>query len=114
MSVFPYLVAVWLIVVSLYAVITSRDLVHLVLCMGVMQSATYVLLLAIGYQDGATAPVIQAAPSPPPTVDAVVQALALTDVVVSATVSAVFLAIALQAHKRTGTFDPRALRPLRD
>ncbi len=47
-----YLVAVWLLLVGLYGVITSRHLVHLVLCLGVMQASTYVLLLAIGWRVG--------------------------------------------------------------
>jgi multicomponent Na+:H+ antiporter subunit C len=43
----------------------------------------------------------------------VVQALTLTDVVVEATVSALLLALALQAEKRFGTVDPEDIRALR-
>jgi multicomponent Na+:H+ antiporter subunit C len=46
-------------------------------------------------------------------VDPVVQALALTDVVVEAAVTALLLAFAVQAHKRFGTLDPEELRQLR-
>jgi multicomponent Na+:H+ antiporter subunit C len=46
-------------------------------------------------------------------VDPVVQALVLTDIVVSAAMTALLLAIALQVHKRRGTLDPQHLRPLR-
>ena len=41
-----------------------------------------------------------------PAVNPVVQALALTDVVVEAAVTALLLAFAIQAHKRFGTLDP--------
>jgi multicomponent Na+:H+ antiporter subunit C len=44
-------------------------------------------------------------------VDPVVQALTLTDVVVGTTVTALLLALAVQAHKRYGTLDPQDLRP---
>jgi multicomponent Na+:H+ antiporter subunit C len=37
----------------------------------------------------------------------------LTDVVVEATVIALLLSLAVQAHKRTGSLDPDQLRPLR-
>ena len=47
------------------------------------------------------------------TVDPVVQALTLTDVVVSVTVAALLLALAIQVQKRTGTADPDELEPLR-
>ncbi len=43
-----------------------------------------------------------------------VQALTLTDVVVGGTVTALLLAIAVQALKRFGTLDPDELDPLRD
>ena len=41
------------------------------------------------------------------------QALALTDVVVEAAVTALLLAIAVQAHKRFGTLDPQELVQLK-
>ena len=113
MSVFPYLVAVWLLVVGLWGVITSRHLVHLVLCLSVMQASTYVLLLAIGYRTGGKAPIFADIAPKTPVVDPVVQALTLTDVVVEATVTAVLFALAIQAHHRFGTADPDRIGELR-
>ena len=113
MSVAPYLVAAWLLVIGLYGVITSRHLVHLVLCLSVMQASTYVLLLGIGYRTGGTAPIFADISPHTRVVDPVVQALTLTDVVVEATVTAVLFALAIQAHRRFGTADPDALGELR-
>ena len=113
MSVIPYLVAVWLLVIGIYGVITSRHLVHLVLCLSVAQASTYVLLLAIGYRIPGRAPIFADLPSGTPVVDPVVQALTLTDVVVEATVTAVLLALAIQAYKRFGSADPDRLGELR-
>jgi multicomponent Na+:H+ antiporter subunit C len=112
-SVLAYLVVIWLLIVGLYGVVTSRNLIHMVVCLSVAQSSTYLLLLAIGYVDEATAPIFYDIPPKAPVVDPVVQALTLTDVVVGATVTALLLALAVQAHKRTGSLDPDALRPLR-
>ena len=42
-----------------------------------------------------------------------VQALALTDIVVGATVTALLLALVVQVRKRHGTVDPDALSELR-
>jgi multicomponent Na+:H+ antiporter subunit C len=109
----PYVVAAWLLLVGLYGVITSRHLVHLVLCIGVMQASTYVLLLAVGYRTGGRAPIFADLPPGTPVVDPVVQALTLTDVVVEATVTAVLLALVVQAHKRFGTTDPDRLGVVR-
>jgi multicomponent Na+:H+ antiporter subunit C len=112
-SVFPFLVAVWLVGIGLYGVVTSRNLVHLVICLTVMQASTYVLLLAVGYRSGAKAPVYADIPAGTQIVDPVVQALTLTDVVVEATVAALLLALAVQTHKRFGTVDPDELGALR-
>jgi multicomponent Na+:H+ antiporter subunit C len=109
----PQLVTVWLFAVGLYGIVTSRNLIHMVTCLSVVQSSTYVLLLTIGFRKDATAPIFLDVPVGTPAVDPIVKALALTDVVVGATVSALLLALAVQAHKRHGTLDPEEFRALR-
>jgi multicomponent Na+:H+ antiporter subunit C len=113
MTVVPYLVAAWVFCVGLYGIVTSRNLIHLIICLSVSQSSTLVLLLAIGYRSGGTAPIFFDIPNNARVVDPVVQALTLTDVVVGVTVVALLLALAVQIHKETGTLDPEALRPMR-
>jgi multicomponent Na+:H+ antiporter subunit C len=113
MDILPYVVAAWVMVVGLYGIVTSRDLIHLVICLSVVQSSTYVVLIAIGYKKGGEPPVFADRPPSPRAVDPVVQALTLTDVVVGATVTAMLLAIAVQAHKRYGSLDPEKLRAMR-
>lgn len=113
MSYLPYGVAAWLFLMGLYGVISSRNLIHLIICIGIIQSSTYVLLLAIGYRTGAAAPIFADIPVGTPVVDPVVQALMLTDVVVEVTVVALLLALAIQVHKRHGTLNPDELRKLK-
>ena len=113
MTVLPFLFSGWILLVGLYGMVTSRDLEHTVGCLSVAQSATYVLLLAIGYREGATAPVRADTSVHAPVVDPVVQALALTDVVVGATVTALLLALVVQIGKRHHTTDPDELGELR-
>lgn len=112
MTILAYAVAAWLFAVGLYGIITSRHLVHLVVCLSVVQSSTYVLLLSVGYRTAAGPPVFANVPPGTPAVDPVVQALALTDIVVGATVTALLLALAAQVHKRRGHLDPRHLSPM--
>jgi len=113
MAYLPYFVAAWLLIIGLYGVIISRHLVHLIMCLVVVQTSTYVLLLAIGFRYGATAPVFADVPVGTPAVDPVVQALMLTDIVVEATVVALLLALAIKAHERTGSADPENLGLMR-
>ena len=109
MSFLPYAVAVWICVVGLFGIVTSRNLVHLAICLTVTQSSTYVLLLAIGYVRGGGPPIFKGVKLGTTAVDPVVQALALTDVVISVTVIALILALALDAHEESGTADPDQL-----
>lgn len=109
----PWAVAAWLLLIGLYGIVTSRNFVHLIGCLSVMQASTYVLLLAAGFRKGGIAPIFYTRPPGTPTVDAVLQALVLTDIVIGATVTALLLALALQLHKRRGTLDPQALKPMR-
>jgi multicomponent Na+:H+ antiporter subunit C len=109
-SYLPYALAVWLFAIGLYGVVTSRHLVHLVVCLAVTQSGTYVLLLAIGYRKGASAPIFKSYPVGKPAVDPVVQALTLTDIVVSVVVSALLLALVVDLWKRSGRTNPDELR----
>jgi multicomponent Na+:H+ antiporter subunit C len=112
MDVVPFLVTAWLLLVGMYGVVTSRNLIHLVMCLSVAQSSTYVLLLQIGYRKGATAPIFLDVPLSAKATDPIVQALTLTDVVVGVTGMALLLSLALKVHGRTGTLDPNELHPL--
>ena len=114
MRYFPYLVAAWLFVVGLWGVVSSRNLVRTVLNLAIVQSSTYVLLLGVGYRGGARAPIVADIPTTSRLVDPVVQVLVLTDIVIEATITALLLALVVQAHKRFGSVDPADLRPLRD
>lgn len=113
MSVLPYVVAAWLLLVGLYGIVTSRNLIHMVVCLSIVQSSTYILLLAIGYRNEAKPPIFYNLPQNARAVDPIVQALTLTDVVVGVTVSALLLALSVQVHKRSGTLDPSGLTSLR-
>jgi multicomponent Na+:H+ antiporter subunit C len=113
-SFFPYAVAAWLFVVGLWGVVSSRDLVRTVLSLTVVQSSTYLLLLGVGYRHGGKAPIVADIPNTSRLVDPVVQVLVLTDIVIEATITALLLALVVQAHKRFGSVDPADLRPLRE
>jgi multicomponent Na+:H+ antiporter subunit C len=112
-NLLPYAVALWVLLWGLYGIVSSKNLVHLIVCLGVMQSATYLLLLGIGYKAGGVAPIFADMPQNTPAVDPVVQALMLTDVVVEATVVALLLALAVKAHQQGGSLDPKKLRSLK-
>ena len=109
----PYFVAAWLFCCGLWGIVTSRHLVHAVVCLAILQSSTYVLLLGVGFRVGGAAPVFTDIAPGRLTVDPVVQALMLTDVVVEAVLVALLLAIVVKAHERSGSISPNDLRMVR-
>jgi multicomponent Na+:H+ antiporter subunit C len=113
MSILPFLLAVWIFLVGIFGVIRSRNFIHLVVCVSVAQSATYVLLLSVGYVKHGTAPIFKDVKPGTKSVDPVVQSLTLTDIVVSVTVAALLLALAILGKRHARTMDPEALRPMR-
>jgi len=108
----PFLLSAWLFLVGLWGVVTSTNYVHMVMCLSVVQSSTYVLILEAGYVAGGTAPIFKDIPVGTKVVDPVVQSLVLTDIVVGVVVAALLLSLVLQAHKRTGTLNPDDLRAM--
>ena len=114
MSFLPYAVAAWLFLAGLYGIVSSRNLVRAILSLTVVQSATYLVLIGVGYTKGGQAPIFADIPQTSKAVDPVVQVLVLTDIVIEATVTAMLLALAVQAHKRFGSLDPQDLRAIRD
>ena len=109
----PYFVSAWLFVCGLYGIVTSRHLVHMVVCLAILQSSTYMLLLSIGYRIGGAAPIFADIPVGRAVVDPVVQALMLTDVVVEAVVVALLLAMVVKAYEKSGSTSPADLRLMR-
>ncbi len=109
----PYFVSAWLFVCGLYGIVTSRHLVHMVVCLAILQSSTYMLLLSIGYRIGGAAPIFADIPPGRVVVDPVVQALMLTDVVVEAVVVALLLAMVVKAYEKSGCTSPADLRMMR-
>jgi multicomponent Na+:H+ antiporter subunit C len=107
-TVLPYLLSAFIFLAGLYGIVSSRNLIHIAVCVSVCQSSTYVLLLAIGYRNHGTAPVYADIPTNRTVVDPVVQSLTLTDIVVAVAISALLLAIAVKAFDHRGSLDPYA------
>jgi multicomponent Na+:H+ antiporter subunit C len=110
MSYFIFAVSAWIFLWGLYGIVSSRNLVHQCICLAIVQTSTYMLLLGIGYRTGGTAPFFADVPPGTPAVDPIVQSLMLTDVVVEATVMALLLAMVVKANELAGTVDPEELR----
>jgi multicomponent Na+:H+ antiporter subunit C len=121
MIVCNYLAAAALFCTGLYAVLTRRNLVKLVMGLSLMESSTYLLLVSLASRRGSTAPVLYA----PPTgqtparlaagnvADPVLQNFCLTAIVIGVAVTAVFLAVTVRVTQHYRSLDPEDLRAMR-
>lgn len=114
LDVLPYAVAAWILLAGCYGIATSRSFIHIVVCLSLVQSSTYLLLLMIGWSHDATAPVFADVSTHARVVDPVVQALTLTDIVVGGAVTSLLLALTIQLAKRQGSIDPERIRSLEE
>ncbi|MFA9445308.1 NADH-quinone oxidoreductase subunit K [Egicoccus sp. AB-alg6-2] len=110
----PVVVAAWLVLVGLYGIVTTRDLLHAVLCTSLVHSGAWLLLVGVGYGAGTTAPVVDDDLAEGAVLaDPLVQALTVTDIVVGVAVSALLLACVVRVQRRFGSLDPSELDVLR-
>ena len=114
LRVLPYAVAAWILLVGCFGIAISRSFIHVVGCLSLVQSSTYLLLLMVGWRHDATAPVFADVSTHARVVDPVVQALTLTDIVVGGAVTALLLALTIQLAKRQGSIDPERIRSLEE
>jgi multicomponent Na+:H+ antiporter subunit C len=111
-----YLAAVLLFLIGLYGVVSNRNLIRILLSLGLMESATFLMLIAIGYRVGGTAPIFYEAgmvPGETVVVDPIMQALALTSIVISVVTLAMALSLIVHLARLYGTLDARQVRDLR-
>jgi multicomponent Na+:H+ antiporter subunit C len=116
MFVINYIAAILLFLIGLYGLVRARNVVRMILNLGLMESATYLLLITLGYRAGGTAPIFYEAPNLAgeiTAVDPIVQALALTSIVIGVVTLAMALALVIQLARHYRTLDARRMRELR-
>lgn len=115
-----YIVAVLLVALGLYCLLVKRNLIKLVIGLGVLTDGIHLLLISIGYRSGGIAPIVYgellsdiprfAAQA----VDPIPQALVLTSIVINICIVALALSLAVYAYRHYGTLNPFEMRRLRE
>jgi len=116
MFIMNYVAGVLLFLIGLFGLIRQRNLVRMILNLGLMESATYLFLVAVGYRAEGTAPIFYEAniiPGETVAVDPIVQALTLTSIVIGVVTMALALALVIQLARHYRTLDAGQIRELR-
>ena len=107
-----YLLCFVLFLVGLYGVIAKRDLIKIILAVGIMGYAANLFLILFAYKNGAIFPILTGAETGP-MVDPLPQALVLTSIVIELGTTAMLVALAVRLFQKYGTFDISKIRRLR-
>jgi len=108
-----------LILIGLYMVLVKPNLIKIMLGISFMDTGLHVLLVAIGYVEGRTAPIFSEAllkaskDGLPKVVDPVPQALVLTAIVIGVGVLALGLSLVVKVYEHYGTLDARRIKGLK-
>jgi len=100
-----YGTAVLVILVGLYGALVKRSLLKIVISLSIIDSGINLLLVAIGYLKGGTAPIFSSGylDNPKIMVDPIPQALVLTAIVIGFGVTAVALALVIRLYRHHHT-----------
>ena len=106
-----------LILMGLYGALTNRNILRIIVSFSVANTGVNLVLVAVGYMRGRTAPILDEAV---PIADAVTriidplpQALVLTAIVIGLGVTALMLTYAYKLYEEKGTLDISKCRDLK-
>jgi len=97
--------------IGLWGALTQRNLLRIIISLSLISTGTHILIVAIGYVRGGTAPIIDRAltiaDAPARAVDPIPSALVVTAIVIGLVVTAVLLAYAIRLYevKKTLSID---------
>jgi len=114
----PYVLAIVLLAVGVYAIACKRNLIKVILGVMIADYAVNLFLILMGYRTGAGGAPIRtpamdtAEKFAAASVDPLPQALILTSIVIGLGMTALMAALAVRLHEKYGTFDVAEMKKL--
>jgi multicomponent Na+:H+ antiporter subunit C len=108
-----YILCFILFLVGLYGILTKRDLIKIILSVGIMGYAANLLLILFAYRSNSVYPILSEGSAGSQMVDPLPQALVLTSIVIELGTTALLVALAVRLYEKYKTFDITKIRRLR-
>ncbi|MBR3848663.1 MAG: NADH-quinone oxidoreductase subunit K [Oscillospiraceae bacterium] len=113
-----YIASIILIVLGLYTVCVKKNLIKIVLGLGIIDYGVNLLIVSIGWNDAGTAPIYTMSDllngvAKRFFVDPVPQALTLTSIVIGACVTAMAISLVIMIYRKYRTLDANEIRRIR-
>jgi multisubunit Na+/H+ antiporter MnhC subunit len=108
-----YILCLILFCIGLYCVLRKRNIIKIVIGLGIIEYAINLFFVLVGYRTHGRAPILAKDQLIANMVDPIPQALVLTSIVIGLAVTALIVAIAIRIYEKYGTFDITKIRRLR-
>ena len=108
-----YLLCLLLFCIGLYGVLRKRNLVKIIIGLGIMEYAMNLFFVLLGYRFHGRAPIEAQDKNILNMVDPLPQALVLTSIVIGLGITALLISIAIRIYERYGTFDITKIKRLK-
>lgn len=108
-----YLLCLVLFCVGLYGVLRKRNLVKIIVSLGIMEYSMNLFFVLLGYRSYGRSPIDAENQDILNMVDPLPQALVLTSIVIGLGVTALVIAIAVRIYEKYGTFDITKIKKLK-
>ncbi len=103
-----------LLVIGLFGALTKKNLIKIMVALGLVDSGVNLFFITIGYINGRTAPIFsKPGLTPQQMVDPVPQALVLTAIVIGVAVLALGLSIIIRVYEHYGTLNVSKIKKMR-
>jgi len=109
----PYVVVALLVIMSLYAILTQKNLIKICVAVAILGSAVNMFLVLMGYRHGGGIPIYYFKGAQEGMVLPTPQCLTLTAIVIALATTAMMLSLVIMVHKHYGTLDIDEIRRLR-
>jgi multicomponent Na+:H+ antiporter subunit C len=107
-----YLMCFALFLVGIYGVLTKRDLIKIILSIGIIGYAANLFLILFAYRSNSSYPILTEGGLKESMVDPLPQALVLTSIVIELGTTALLVTIAVKLFQKYNTFDITKIRRL--
>ena len=108
-----YFLCLILFCVGLYGVLRKRNLVKIIIALGIIEYSMNLFFVLVGYRFHGRAPIAASDQNILNMVDPLPQALVLTSIVIGLGVTALLISIAIRIYERYGTFDITKIKRLK-
>lgn len=100
-----YILCLTLFSVGLYCVLRKRNLIKIIIGIGIMEYAVNLFFILIGYKAQGRSPIFAADQAVKNMVDPLPQAIVSTAIVIGLSLTLLLVAIAIRIYEKYGTFD---------